>query len=74
MTTNQYDTIIIGAGQSDLTPNPSPAGRGESLLQKQCPRFSTRACSGYFDFRSFTICLPISFTLFFGSHFRRSRV
>jgi hypothetical protein len=26
--TNHYDTIIIGAGQKDLTPSPSPIGRG----------------------------------------------
>ena len=25
---NHYDTIIIGAGQMDLTPSPSPRGRG----------------------------------------------
>ena len=24
--TNQYDTIIIGAGQNNLTPIPSPVG------------------------------------------------
>jgi hypothetical protein len=31
MTSNHYDcyAIIIGAGQSDLTPNPSPERRGE---------------------------------------------
>lgn len=23
---SHYDTLIIGAGQSDLTPNPSPTG------------------------------------------------
>lgn len=35
-----YDTIIIGAGQSDLAPNPSPAGRGNALLEnKKAPVF-----------------------------------
>jgi hypothetical protein len=33
--TNHYTTIIIGAGQRDLTPNPSPKGRGERAAQKQ---------------------------------------
>jgi len=40
--TNHYDTIIIGAGYNDLTPSPSPAGRGGRAAQKQNPRFSTR--------------------------------
>ena len=30
MTSTQYDTIVIGAGQSDLTPNPSPVGDGSA--------------------------------------------
>lgn len=32
--TNHYDTIIIDAGQSDLTPNPSPVGEGNVLREK----------------------------------------
>ncbi len=36
MTNNQYDTIIIGAGQSNLTPSfghPSPKGEGDALFE-----------------------------------------
>ena len=33
----EYD-IIIGAGQKDLTPSPSPKRRGESVAQKQSPQ------------------------------------
>jgi len=29
MTNNQYDYIIIGAGQSDLTPSPFLKGEGD---------------------------------------------
>lgn len=29
--TNLYDTIIIGAGQRNLTPNPSPVGEGNAI-------------------------------------------
>ncbi len=32
--TNQYEYIIIGAGQRDLTPNPSPVGEGNVSLKK----------------------------------------
>ena len=32
---NHYDTIIIGAGQSDLTPNPSPLGEGDAPLERK---------------------------------------
>ena len=34
MTNNHYDTII-GAGQKDLTPSPSPKRRGESLRKNK---------------------------------------
>ena len=30
---NHYDTIIIGGGQGDLTPNPSPLGEGDMMLE-----------------------------------------
>jgi len=39
MTQNQYDYIIIGAGQKDLTPSPSPLGEGNKK-----PPFYTGAC------------------------------
>ncbi len=39
MTSNKYDTIIIGAGKNDLTPSPSPTGRGVHPQKKQSPRF-----------------------------------
>jgi hypothetical protein len=35
MTNNQYDYIIIGAGQSDLTPSPSPKGEGNRYSKNQ---------------------------------------
>jgi len=38
MIQNQYDYIIIGAGQKDLTPNPSPTGEGDAS-RKTKPRF-----------------------------------
>ena len=41
--TNHYDTIIIGAGQSDLTPNPSPKGEGNARLKNKASVF-TEAC------------------------------
>ena len=33
MALNQYDAIIIGAGQKDLTPSPSPLGEGDVPLE-----------------------------------------
>jgi hypothetical protein len=39
----QYDYIIIGAGQSDLTPNPSPKGEGNRCSKNKAPVLSTRA-------------------------------
>jgi len=41
MTQTHYDTIIIGAGQSDLTPSPSPKGEG-NILPKTKPPFCKR--------------------------------
>jgi hypothetical protein len=35
--TNQYDYIIIGADQSDLTPNPSPKGEGNRCSKNKAP-------------------------------------
>jgi len=43
---NSYDTIIIGAGQSDLTlsfGHPSPEGEGNAPRKSKAPAF-TRAC------------------------------
>lgn len=37
MAQNQYEYLIIGAGQSDLTPNPSPTGEGNVLLENKKP-------------------------------------
>ena len=39
MTSNHYDTIIIGAGHFPLT-LPSPTGRGGLVAQKQGPVFT----------------------------------
>jgi hypothetical protein len=39
--TNHYNTIIIGARQSDLT-LPSPKGEGNALLKNKKPPFSQR--------------------------------
>jgi hypothetical protein len=42
---NQYDTVIIGAGQSDLTlpfGHPSPKGEGNARLANKKPLFSQR--------------------------------
>ena len=37
--TSHNDTIIIGAGQSDLTPNPSPKGEGNAPFENKNLRF-----------------------------------
>jgi|GEM_PF-3659136 hypothetical protein len=40
--TNHYNTIIIGAGQSDLSPSPSPEGEGNVYRENKKPPFSQR--------------------------------
>jgi len=37
---NHYDTIIIGAGQSDLIPSPSPKGEGDKPLKNKASFFT----------------------------------
>jgi hypothetical protein len=44
---NHYDTIIIGAGQSNLTPNPSPKGEG-NVSPKTKPRFINKGLKRLF--------------------------
>ena len=39
MTQTHYDTIIIGAEQKDLTPSPSPYGRGDVSRKNKAPAF-----------------------------------
>lgn len=67
-------------GLGDREPYPKRSGvvdRRGVLRMRRAKKASifTEAQGGYLDFRrSLIICLPISRTLFFGSHFRRSRV
>ena len=54
MTTNQYDTIIIGAGQKDLTPSPSPKGEGNRCAKNKAPVFHRDLPASNFQFFDFT--------------------
>ncbi len=48
-----YDTIIIGAGQSDLTPNPSPKGEGDAPHENKSPCFRRGLPSSNFQIFDF---------------------
>lgn len=43
MTSDHYDTIVIGAGQKNLTLGSSPKRRGEHAAKNKAPVF-TGAC------------------------------